>query len=328
MNGQCYNNISDADFLKLMTIYKTICYGPVYNLPVHDIEICKKYIELFADTTDVYNDIDKFLKFCASHNINTTNDLNSIIVDHINDKYTYIASINNYIKNNVLPTPKIKIPNENKFVKLIPGHTYLSIDLVHAFSQFVDSLKILPDKYDTILIDSIPFEYLKKSKRLRMFMYFQCEQLYNITSFFGNDYIINLLLSTIDKDYELFNKIRVNNLFPQSYNLDEVVYDITGMENEFIGYIGKHTIDGVSINASLFIPHYVTYDDNVKENYVLIKTDYITGIDYIANRKCKYINQLYKAFKGLPITHDDLIYTDHTGKIYKLTEPVKITNIE
>ena len=97
--------------------------------------------------------------------------------------------------------------------------------------------------------------------------------------------------------------------------------------------MGDHTINNLNVHITIFNPHHVNYHDifTDTEKTFLIKTDYITGKNYIAYKQNKFITQLYKAFKGLPILDEDLYIIDNNNynhRIVKLKQPIKIISIE
>ena len=56
----------------------------------------------------------------------------------------------------------------------------------------------------------------------------------------------------------------------------------------------------------------------------------MTRKNYIANRTCKYMCQIYKAYKNLPLCDYDLYVpnSDNPNVFYKMPEPIKIINAE
>ena len=214
-----------------------------------------------------------------------------------------------------------------RFADLDSDRVYLSVDLKHAYSQYIDNLSILPDSFNNLFINSLPYEYLRENKKIRMFTYNQ------FSDYIGEDNVLHILLNTLKCDHLLINKINEYNLKPVSYNVDELVFDITDYVEEFKPFIGQnYNINNYEFKVDIFIPHVVKYldpDFDNKERKVNIRYFFSTQKHYFATCKCKYMCQIYKAFYKLPLCEYDLYVPteDDPNVFYKMKEPIKITSI-
>lgn len=309
-----------------LNIYKHLCYSHLKTiLDVNNKELFTYQLQLFDDDYDTVDALNTCVNFCVKHNIGSIDDILNLLINIINSNKSFFAAINAATNDMNTVMPQKLVPNDMKFAKLDSSKTYLSIDLKHAFSQYIDSLHVLPKKFDELLIDILP-DYLKENKTIRVFIYHQC------ISYIYNDNILYKLLSVLNCNHDLINKLNEYKLQPASYNVDEIVFDITDYVDEFTQYVGLHNINDYNVNVAIFIPHRVTYinPENNKECKVDIKYNIITKKNYFAQRTCKYMCQIYKAYKNLPLCDYDLYVpkADNPNEFYKMSEPIKIISVE
>lgn len=320
--------MSDIELKKYLSIYKDLCYSHLRKtLDVNNIELCKYQLELLDNDLDCINDFNKCVDFCKENNIDSCSRISDILSanfsinkDFINILKTYTGSLN-------VQKLDESIPHDMRFADLDSDRVYLSIDLKHAYSQYIDNLNILPDSFNNLFTNSLPYEYLRESKRVRMFTYNQ------FSDYIGEDNVLHILLNTLKCDHLLINKINEYNLKPVSYNVDELVFDITDYVEEFKPFIGQnYNINNYEFKVDMFIPHVVKYldpDFDNKERKVNIRYLFSTQKHYFATCKCKYMCQIYKAFYKLPLCEYDLYVPteDDPNVFYKMKEPIKITSI-
>ena len=210
------------------------------------------------------------------------------------------------------------------FLKLDIGRKYLSIDLKHAYSQYIDSLNVFKDKFNDLMFDGLP-DFMKESKKARVFMYFQIPAHENFKY-----HVYKLFDKIFESDHKITQYIKEHDLKPVTYNMDELVYDITEIPSLFDEFIGDHTINDITIHVNTFEQHYITFDDPIKKKERTIPIrEYATHTNFVTNT-CPHMNQLYKAYNNLPIIENDLYIPDnvHWNKIIKLDEPIKIIGID
>lgn len=332
VTGQIYNNcaliMSDLELKNYLSIYKNICHSHLrLTLDVNDIEFCKYQLELLDNDFGCINDFNKCVEFCKENNINSCSCISNILSDYFNRNRHFINILKKHIDNLNLQKLDEPIPYSMRFVNLDSNRVYLSLDLKHAYSQYIDNLNILPDSFNNLFTNSLPYKYLRESKKIRIFTYNQ------FSNFIYEDNILYSILNALKCDHPLINKINEYNLKPVSYNVDELVFDITDCVEEFKPFIGQnYNINNYEFKVDIFIPHIVKYldpDFDNKERKVNIRYLFSTQKHYFAQRQCKYMCQIYKAFYNLPLCEYDLyVPTENNSNIfYKMKEPIKITSI-
>lgn len=318
---------TDFELLKYLNVFKNLCYSHLrLTLDVNNKDFCMYQLMLFNDDYDCLNDLNRCIKFCKDCNINSIEDVTNILAGHINSYKSVITTYKTHVDFANLYDTETKISKDNMFVKLDSNKTYLSIDLRHAYSQYADTLNIMSNKFDTAVIDTLPHEYLKELKKIRIFIYHQC------LSYIHDNNILNMLLTILKSDHQIINKLNELHLAPISYNIDELVFDVTDYVDVFKQYVGMHKINNYEAKVMLFVPHKVTYLDpeSNKECNINIRYNIMTRKNYIANRTCKYMCQIYKAYKNLPLCDYDLYVpnSDNPNVFYKMPEPIKIISVE
>lgn len=320
--------MSDIELKKYLSIYKDLCYSHLRKtLDVNNIELCKYQLELLDNDLDCVNDFNKCVNFCKEHNVDSISYVSDILSDYFSRNSDFINIIKNHIDNLNLQKLDEPIPYNMKFVNLDSNKVYLSLDLKHAYSQYIDHLNILPDSFNNLFTNALPYEYLKENKKIRLFTYNQ------FLNYIHEDKVLYSILEVLKCDHPLINKINEYNLKPVSYNVDELVFDITDYVEEFKPFIGQnYNINNYEFKVDMFIPHVVKYldpDFDNKERKVNIRYLFSTQKHYFATCKCKYMCQIYKAFYKLPLCEYDLYVPteDDPNVFYKMKEPIKITSI-
>lgn len=312
------NNIN----LEYVKIYKDLTRNAYKYSLINNEDHAAYTISLFNDDYNSIDDFNKCVEMCERLGFNTYDDYCQYI-------QRYIKSINNVLRNRALrsiqPQP-ITVPSEKIFAKLDPTRTYMALDVTHAISQYVDSLKIFSKPFEEMVFANLDDEYLINSKGLRIFIYTQFRN-YNF-----NDNLIEFTRALLDSDHELIVKLKELGIEVASYNVDELVFDVTDHKDEIEAFVGDHVINGINTHVSLFVPHAVVYIDEAtnKNKAVHIRYDILTGKSYFQQRTCKYMNQIFKVYNGIDITDEDLYVQDDFdhNSFYKLNEPITIVNVE
>lgn len=320
--------MSDLELKNYLSIYKALCYSNLSRtLDLNNIELCKYQLELLDNDFDCINDFNKCIKFCKENNIDSCSRISDILSAHFSVNKDFINIIKTHIDNLNFQKIDESVPYSMRFVNLDSNRVYLSLDLKHAYSQYIDNLNILPDSFNNIFTNTLPHEYLRKSKKIRLFTYNQ------FSNYIYEDNILYITLNALKCDHPLINKINEYNLKPVSYNVDELVFDITDYVEEFKPFIGQYyNINNYEFKVDIFIPHTIRYldpDFDNKERKVNIRYLFSTQKHYFAHRQCKYICQIYKAFYKLPLCEYDLYVPMkyNPNVFYKMQEPIKITSI-
>lgn len=304
--------------IEYIKIYKNFYKTSEVSQLLNDCDLSMYTLQNFDKC---YNSISKFnnlKRWCEDNNIYNLNE--------------YIKKIHLNIRqlHHIFNEPKLNCFDENSItsmpqsLKLNIGKKYLSIDLRHAYSQYIDSLHIFNNKFDDIIFEKLPC-FMKESKNARIFMYCQIP---------CSDYFKSKVYKLFDRlfvsEHKIAQLLKEYNLNPISYNVDELVYDITETPHLFDEFIGDHTINGIDIHVNTFEKHYISFIDPAtnKEKTIPIR-EYSTHTNFVTNT-CPYMNQIYKAYNNLPIIENDLYIPNQSNwnKIIKLDEPIKITNIQ
>lgn len=295
--------------------YKT---GEISQL-VNNCELSLYTLRNFDRYYDCLTKLDNIKRWCGECGIESLKDYVNILNTNIRDK---VELFNDRRLAN-LRMCDIGVSTDNIFVPLEPGRKYLSIDMTHAYAQYVDSLNIFDTPLDDMLFDGLP-DFFKESKKVRLMMYCQIpskdETKYNI---------IKMLTDILKSDCELIHRVNEYNLKPISYNVDELVFDITECPDMFDDFIGSMNIDGKDVKVDTFEQRYVVYVDpyTSKEKRLSIR-EYSSSTVFV-NNICPYMNQIYKAYNGLSVSEEDLYLPDSTDwrKYHRLPEPIKIKEI-
>lgn len=315
------------DFIKHINIYKYLYRSAFTASMPNDKDICMYMLDLYNDDYNCIDTFNNMVMTCKNEGITDVTDIVTIVERHLRFKNRSFMQISDIIEKQSDEYLVPDIPNDYRFAKLDCNKTYLSIDLKHAFSQYIDSLNILGDTFDNLYINSLPYDILSKSKNIRTFIYHQ----FNIINYkIAQTYLIQSTL--YDIDHELIKLINKHELLPVSYNIDEILFDITNYVDEFTKYIGLQTINNLETHVTVFNPHYITYihPELNQEKRLDIRYYPNDNTNYIAQKTCKYVNQLYKAYKNLPLCDYDLYVPkdNNPNEFYMMSEPVKIISIE
>ena len=201
------------------------------------------------------------------------------------------------------------------------GRTYLSIDLVHSYSQLIDKLGVFDKSFDEIISDSID-NPLFDNKKMRLCFYHGLDY-HEDTKYF----VTSLFEDVLSSDNELITKVK--SLPIHQINVDELVYDITDCIDSFRPFVGKHKCNGINIRVDIFKPHRIRYYDEFNKECEYHIREYTAHNDYLG-KDCRYMNQIYKIYNRKPINDLDLYVPDLNNMdfYYKLKEPIKLISME
>lgn len=302
--------------LEYIKIYKNFHKTSEVSQLVNDCDLSMYTLQNFDGYYNSLSKLNDIKVGCEENGIHTLNDYVRLLHNQIVDLQDIFNNRKlNFVENDNLP--------KNSFQKLDVGRKYLSIDLKHAYSQYIDSMRVFRDKFDDMVFDGLP-EFMKGSKKARIFMYWQIPSHGNLKF-----YLYKLLDKVLESDHKIVQLLKEYNLKVVSYNMDELIYDITDIPTVFDEFIGDHTINGINIHLNTFEQHYISFVDPItKKDRTIPIREYSTHTNFVTNT-CVYMNQLHKAYNNLPIVENDLYIPDnvHWNKIIKLDEPIKITEI-
>ena len=305
--------------LEYIKIYKNFYKTAELSQLVNDCDISMYTLKNFDKHYNCISKLNAIKQWCEENGITTLNEYIKILNDHI-------SNIKHIFEDERLIVPQINtgVDAKQMFVSLEAGRKYLSIDLRHAYSQYIDSLNIFKERFDDIIFNGLP-DFIKESKKARILMYFQIPDTsaikYNVISLFDK---------VLQSDHDLIKCINKYELKPVSYNIDELIYDITDCEQDFNQFVGEHTINSIDVKTNVFEQHYITYFDPIKNKEVTIPVKEYTDHTNFVTNQCIYMNQLYKAYYSLPLTDYDLYVPNVSNwiKYSKLDEPIKILEIK
>ena len=304
--------------LEYIKIYKQFHITSETSQLVNDCELSMYTIHNFDKYYNSISKLNNIKSWCEDNDIFTLKKYIKILHDNIRG----LRHIFNGLKLNYYDD--IGYTHITSFLNLDVKKKYLSIDLKHAYSQLIDSMHIFDSNFDDIIFDNLP-NFMRESKRARIFMYSQIPKHENILQ-----YTYKLFDKLFESDHKILQYLKKYNLNPISYNVDELIYDITETPDLFNEFVGEHTINNINIHLNIFEQHYITYIDPFtnKEKTIPIR-EYATHTNFVT-RTCPYMNQLYKAYNNLPVIENDLYIPNKYdwNKIDKLNEPIKIVDIK
>lgn len=291
------------------------------NALCEDTKISSHVLSVFDDIYNCNDKLQYIIDNCKLCGIYTFNDYNHIICNHIRSvNYIFDSHVFNKIasvESNLINTYGI---TQNMSIYDNTARTYLSIDIKHAFSQYVDSLNIFPSKFDELILCGLP-SFMQESKSIRMLLYYQI-----IDHFRLRRNIVSLFDKVFASDDDLVQLILLKNKIPVTYNFDELIFDITD-DPDFDKFLGSRTIANIDLSISKFTAHTIAYIDPLVDQEKTLHIRKYTDHMYYVEKCCKYITQLHKVLNNLPIEDLDMYYIDDFNKLHKLSEPIKITNI-
>jgi hypothetical protein len=272
----------------------------------------------FNENYNCISKLNDIKRWCENSDIFTLDEYANLLHKNIGRLYSVFNDPKLIYFGEISPT-RIPPPSD----PLSVGKKYLSIDLRHAYSQFVDSLHIFNDKFEDILFNELPY-FMRESKKARIFMYLQIPN-HNISKL----HIYKLFNRLFESDHKISQYLKEYNLSPVSYNTDELIYDISNFPNLFDEFIGDLTINGIDIHVNTFDQHYISFiDPFIKEEKTIPIKQSGSYTNYVTSLTCPYMNQIYKVYNNLPIIENDLYipHREFLDKIIKLDGPIKITN--
>ena len=228
-----------------------------------------------------------------------------------------------YTKNQVVPKT-LHILEDQKLREtefngdLLPGHIYLKLDLVHAFSQTLEYYKIVPDSEPEIVKMYTSSSLIAESKVARVLAY----TLINTNSM---HVLVEQLLRTAleDQDSLLARQLRIMGIPIVRKDLDDFVYDITGFEDTFYPFVGQQVLNGVNIHISIFKHDSLIYYYDYALRLTQVQTDFETGrkvFGTVGTRE--FLPQFVCLDTGEPIREKDLWWEDSDG-LHKHDKPIR-----
>ena len=206
-------------------------------------------------------------------------------------------------------------PNITNIIKkqesLWIGHTYLSIDLYRACNQALEFKDCLNGKtWDDFLKDFTDSNLIKDSKWIRVNV-IPNEDLI--------DFKVNfhpLLDKILESNHPIINKLNELNCCIVSFKDDELVYDITGYENEFSQISEKilYCINGIYVHIKQWKFDSMLYEiGSTIKTLGIHKSTQSNAQSYTGVRGNIYFQQAFCAYNGLTPHWSDSLYPLEDG---------------
>ena len=237
-----------------------------------------KFKEQYGNDTslffkDYYNFIKKMCEVIRSVN------LNDDIINSLTEEVKEFSQIGNYLEG---------------------GRKYLSIDINCAFDQLVDKHGNLKEPIQTIREQVCNKALINNRKSIR------------ITSGYttNTDYLytfINVMSWQIyNSEHFLLKKMHELGAPLVKVMLDELIFDITDVEEDLSNFIGEHEIAGYKVHVTIFKQHNIFYKDYGGKPHCFFIKEMNDGKHIYVNRKCPYFLQIYKKFNNMDIIDKDM----------------------
>ena len=201
---------------------------------------------------------------------------------------------------------------------LLAGHTYLKLDLTHAFSQILDYYRIVPDSESEIVGRYTDSSLIAESKAARILSYT------TINVKFMHVLAEQLLKTALeDQDNLLVRQLRIMGIPVVRKDLDDFVYDITGFEDTFYPFVGQQVLNGVKIHVSIFRQDSLIYYYDYALRMTQVQTDLETGQKVFGSAALReFLPQFVCLDTGEPIREKDLWWEDLDG-LHKHDKPIR-----
>lgn len=299
-------------------IFREMCFLPFYNILL-DEETFNYTLKLFNKD---YNAIEKYENFLNLFK----KEFDNYLCFNLNIE-NYNKQIKKYYNKLELKDKKdyIDIINElkNKKDELMEDRLYLSIDLSSAFDLIIDKFGNLEKSIQEIRESLTDKTLLNKNKRVRIYEYITN----GIMKY--QDYTYIILNEILNSKEDIISELKNNNCSLVNVRMDELIFDISGLEKKFDNFIEIKKILDYNVHIKIFKYHCLYYKDykNVPHKFEIRelsdKNEYIM-------RSCPYFNQIYKKYNNLEFNELDLrVPTPDIALEYEQKEkPIEFINKE
>ena len=237
-----------------------------------------EFKEQYGDDTslffkDYYNFIEKMCEIIRGVN------LNNDIVDALTEEVKEFSQIGNYLEG---------------------GRKYFSIDINSAFDQLIDKHGNLNEPIQTIRERICNKALINNRKNVRIVSGYTTNTDYLYT-------FINVMSWRIyNSEHFLLKKMREIGAPLVKVMLDELIFDITDVDEDLTKLIGEYNIEGYRVHTTMFKEHHIYYKDYGDIPHCFIIKEMNNGkINYVS-RKCPHFLQIYKKFNNEEINDRDL----------------------
>ena len=303
-------------------IYKTVSRNVFSQHILLDDEMWNYTLSCFDKDYDCINEYEK-IKMLFKKEFNN----NKLLFDIETKNYIdYIRKILNNIK---LDEAFIAEYDDNveKFIKkekLIEGHIYFSIDLTKAADQLINYHTDIKGELDVIRDHASDKKLIKESKKIRLLSYGNATQQIKQNGFLK---YLNLILYKIYNDDTniIIQTLKKLNAPLAATNLDELIFDITDINENLCEYLGDFKILKYDIHTSIFKYHCIYYRDYNDIPHRFEIRENINGTNNFIMKRVPYFLQIYKKYYGMEITNKDLRIRscDVSKPYFQLKEPIK-----
>jgi hypothetical protein len=205
--------------------------------------------------------------------------LNDDIVDELNEEVKKFSQTGTYLED---------------------GRKYFSIDINCAFDQLIDRHGNLEEPIQTIREQICNKTLINNRKNVRIVSGWTTNTKYLYT-------FINVMTWRIyNSGHFLLKKMQEIGAPLVNVVLDELIFDITDINEDLSNFIGEYEISGYKVHTSIFRQHHIFYKDYAGEAHCFFIKEMNNGkINYVS-RNCPYFLQIYKKFNNEKIIDMDL----------------------
>lgn len=283
-----------------------------------------KQEDLFEYQVDLLNPYYSTKTAWETFNKHISEDCGGSLEKHSGCRDKFCQGLLEYYDENKVNEKAQKIVEQDNLVqtrpqgKLLPGHTYLSVDLVHAYGQVVEYFNLVPLVEKDLIANYADNEYLVSDKIARVSSYLHFNRgLFNILS----ERLLNIALQG---NLEVFKQLEKLGIPIVRKDVDEFTYDITNLEDTLGSFEGQWESNGVKIHisvekreSSIIYYDYELHLIPVKENSKGIK-NFGDGDELYTS----FIPQLVELDQNKSIVEKDLWWENNNG-LFKYDKPIQ-----
>ena len=159
------------------------------------------------------------------------------------------------------------------------------------------------EKWKDILMDTTKSEILSNSKMFRIDVFTKCKDNSNF-----QDHAGVLLKQIILNNPDILKLIKKKKAKFLKRICDELIWDITGLENYFEPFLGDCVLAGFNVHITMYKYDFIKFMHEGKEHIYNTKTFYNTNKVKYQDMLSPYINQICKFKHMKPIEEKDLYY--------------------
>lgn len=231
-----------------------------------------------------------------------------LIIKRVGSKLSENKRLREIIDSEIQVPDFIK-PVYGKVMMYTPGHRYLSMDIKHCSSAVFDYYDLFNgQRWDDIMYHEMIFDLFRESKLMRIEICSEPRRFFNIK--YHSVYLFDKIMSSTDP-IVLF--LKENKVKLEGFLGDELIWDITGMEDEARKLTEKREICGIPIRFSIIEFNFNTFKYDGKNRFSTIRTNIDTGARKYFGVSDKFWPQLIKLNDRKPVEERDLYIPKWSG---------------